>query len=72
MWKTIAWNMCDIKDTNQNCMLEENKSSLHSGNACYHSAQIFSPTRVLRKNINIKIHKAVIFLIVFVAYGHET
>jgi len=72
MCKTIAWNMFNIEDTNKNCTLAENKNILHSGNACYRSAQSLFPSSVLCKDINIKIHRTIIFLIVFVAYGCET
>ena len=34
--------------------------------------RVFFPSSVLCKNINIKIHRPIIFHIVFVAYGRET
>jgi hypothetical protein len=42
--------------TNQNCIHEEIKSRLNSGNACYHSVQILYASHLLSKNTNIKIY----------------
>jgi hypothetical protein len=47
--------------TYQNCIHEEIKSRLNSGNACY---------RLLSRNIKVKIHETIIILVVF--YGCET
>ena len=41
--------------TNQNCNAEEIKSRLRSGNACYHSVQNLLSSRLLFKNLKIKI-----------------
>jgi hypothetical protein len=41
--------------TDQNHMHEESKSRLNSGNACYHSVQSFLPSRLLSRNIEVKI-----------------
>jgi len=41
--------------TNQNYIQEECKSSLNSGDACYHSVQKLLSSSFLTKNINIKI-----------------
>ena len=41
--------------TNQNCIAEEIKSRLSSGNACYHSVQNILPSRLLSKSLRIKI-----------------
>ena len=41
--------------TNQNCIAEEIKSRLSSGNACYHSVQKILPSRLLSKSLRIKI-----------------
>jgi hypothetical protein len=46
-------------------MHEEIKSMLVSGNACNHSAQNFLFSSLLSKNLKIKIHKIIIFLIIF-------
>ena len=43
------------KLTNQNSIPEEIKSRLRSGNACYHSLQNLLGSRMLSKNLKIKI-----------------
>jgi hypothetical protein len=47
--------------TNQNFILDEIKSALNLGNACYHSAQKRLSSCLLYKNVKIKIYKTVIF-----------
>jgi hypothetical protein len=47
--------------TDQNCMQEEVKSRLNSGNACYHSVQSPLSSRVLSRNVKVKISPFVIF-----------
>jgi hypothetical protein len=42
--------------TNQNSIQEEGKSRLKSGNACYYSVQNLLSSRLLSKNLKIKIH----------------
>ena len=42
--------------TNQNCIHEEITGRLKSGNACYHSLQNLLSSRLLSKNIKIKIY----------------
>ena len=49
---------------------EEIKSRLRSGNACYHSAQNLLPSRLLSKNLKIKIYRTIILPVVL--YGCET
>jgi hypothetical protein len=39
----------------QNCIQEEVKSRLNSGNACYHSVQILLSSRLLSRNVKVKI-----------------
>jgi hypothetical protein len=56
--------------TDQNCMQEEIKSRLTSGNACYHSVQSLLSSRLLSRNIKVKICKTIILLVVL--YGYET
>ena len=46
--------------TNQNFVVEEIKSRLRSGNACYHSVQNFLSSRLLSKNLKIKIYRTII------------
>jgi len=56
--------------TNQNSIAEEIKSRLRSGNACYHSMQNLLSSRLLSKNLKIKIHRTIILPVVL--YGCET
>ena len=56
--------------TNQNSTPEEIKSSLRSGNACYHSVQNLLSSRLLSKNLKIKIYRTKILPVVL--YGCET
>jgi len=56
--------------TNQNSIAEEIKSRLRSGNASYHSVQNLLSSRLLSKNLKIKIHSPVILPVVL--YGCET
>jgi len=42
--------------TNQNCIAEEIKSRLRPGNTCYHSVQNLLSSRLLSKNLKIKIY----------------
>jgi hypothetical protein len=56
--------------TDQNCMQEEMKSRLNSGNACYHSVQSLLSSRLLSSNVKVKIYKTIILPVVL--YGCET
>jgi hypothetical protein len=56
--------------TNQNFIEEEIKRRLNSGNACYNSVQNLLPSRLLSKNVRIRIYKTVILPVVL--YGCET
>jgi hypothetical protein len=55
--------------TDQNCTHEEIKRRLNSGNACYHSVQNLLSSRLLPKNVKVKIYKTIIFQVL---YGCET
>jgi hypothetical protein len=55
---------------NQNDIHDEIKSRLNSGNACYYSVQNLSSSRLISKNLKIKIYKIVILPVVL--YGCET
>ena len=55
--------------TNQNSIAEEIKSRLRSGNACYHSVQKLLSSRLLSKNVKIKIYRTIILPVVL--YGCE-
>jgi hypothetical protein len=56
--------------TNQNDIRDEIKSRLNSGNACYYSVQNPLSSRLISKNLKIKIYKTVILPVVL--YGCET
>jgi hypothetical protein len=56
--------------TNQNLIQEEIKRRLNSGNACYHSVQSLLSSRLLSKNLKIRIYKTIILPIIL--YGCET
>jgi hypothetical protein len=56
--------------TDQNCMQEEMKSRLNSGNACYHSVQSLLSSRLVSRNLKVKIYKTIILPVVL--YGCET
>ena len=56
--------------TNKHSIEEELKSRLRSGNACYHSVQNLLSSRLLSKNLKIKIYGTVILPVVL--YGCET
>ena len=56
--------------TDQNSIQEEIKSRLKLGNACYYSVQSLSSSRLLSKNIKIKIYRTIILPVV--SYGCET
>jgi len=49
---------------------EESKSRLNLRNTCYYSFQNVLPSRLLSKNVKIKIHKTIILPVVL--YGCET
>jgi len=55
--------------TNQNSIAEEIKSRTRSGNACYHSVQNLLSSRLLSKNLKIKIYTTIILPVVL--YGCE-
>jgi hypothetical protein len=56
--------------TNQNLIQEEIKRRLNSDNACYHSVQNLLSSRLLSKNLKIRIFKTIILPVVL--YGYET
>jgi hypothetical protein len=55
--------------TDQNCIHEEIKSRLNSGNACYHLVQSLLSSHLLSRNVKVKIYKTIILPVV---YGCET
>ena len=50
--------------TNQNSIAEEIKSRLRSGNACYHSVQKLLSSRLLSKNLKMKLYRTIILHVV--------
>jgi hypothetical protein len=50
--------------TGQNCMQEDIKSRLNSGNACYHSVQSLLSSRLLSRNVKVRIYKTIILPLV--------
>jgi hypothetical protein len=56
--------------TNQNLIQGEIKRRLNSGNACYHSVQNLLSSRLLSKNVKVRIYKTIILSVVL--YGCET
>ena len=50
--------------TTQNSIVEEIKSRLRSGSACYHSVQNLLSSRLLSKNLKIKIYRTIILPVV--------
>jgi hypothetical protein len=56
--------------TDQNYMQEGIKSRLNSGNACYHSVQSLLSSRLLSRNVKVKIYKTIMLSVVL--YGRET
>jgi hypothetical protein len=46
--------------TNQNLVQEKIKRRLNSGNACYDSVQNILSSRLLSKNVKIRIYKTII------------
>jgi hypothetical protein len=57
------------KLTDQNCVLEEIKSRLKLGNACYYSVQNLLSSGLLPKNLKINIYRNIILPVVL--YGCE-
>jgi hypothetical protein len=56
--------------TNQNLIQEEIKRRLNSGNACYHLVQNPLSSRLLSRNVKVRIYKTIILPVVL--YGCET
>jgi hypothetical protein len=55
--------------TNQNLIQEDIKRRLNSGNACYHSVQNLLSSRLLSKNVKVRVYKTVILHVVL--HGYE-
>jgi hypothetical protein len=54
----------------QNLIQEEIQRTSNSGNACYHSVQNLLSSRLLSKNVKIRIYKTIILPVVL--YGCDT
>jgi hypothetical protein len=52
------------KTNNKNLIQEEIKGRLNLGNASYHTVQKLLSSRLLSKNVNIRIYKNIIFPVV--------
>jgi hypothetical protein len=50
--------------TNQNLIQDEIKRRLNSGNACYHWVQNLLSSRLLSKNVKVRIYKTIILPLV--------
>jgi hypothetical protein len=56
--------------TDQNCIHEEIRRRLNSGNACYHSVQSLLSSCLLSSNVKVKIYNTIVLLVVL--YGCKT
>jgi hypothetical protein len=65
MWQDLGRTLTD-----QNCIHDEIKSRLNSENACYHLVQSLLSSRLLSRNVKVKIYKTINLPVVL--YGRET
>ena len=56
--------------TNQNSIHEEIKCRLKAENSCYYSVQMLLSSRLLSKNLKIKIYKTIIFPVMLYGLLH--
>ena len=68
--KVITFKYLGSSMINQNFILEEIKCRLKAANSCYYSVQTLLSSRILSKNLKIKIYKTIILPVVL--YGCET
>jgi hypothetical protein len=58
--KVEVWYNSNTWESNQNLIQKEIKKKLNSDNACYHSVQNLLSSRLLSKNLRIRIYKTLI------------
>jgi len=68
--RVVEFKHLETTLTNQNSIQVEIKSSLKSGNACYHLVQNILSSSLLSKNLKIKIYRTII--LPDILYGCET
>jgi hypothetical protein len=59
-FENVKFRYFEMTVTNQNLIQEKIKRKLNLGNACYHSIYNLLSSRLLSKNIKIRIHKIII------------
>jgi hypothetical protein len=67
-WASLIYLVPTLTD--QSCMHEEKNFKINSGNACYHSVRSLLPSRLLSRNVKVKICKTRI--LPFLLYKPET
>ena len=65
----VVWALVLGKLTDQDCIQEDIKSRLQSGNTCCHLVQNILCSGLVSKNINIKIYRTVILRVVLYGCG---
>jgi len=67
---TVTSNSCTVLSVRFQRQHGDCESTLRSGNACYHSVQNLLSSRLLSKNLKIKIYRTIVLPVVL--YGCET
>jgi hypothetical protein len=67
----IKFKYLGMTVTNQNCVQEEIKSRLNSGNGCYHAVQSILSSQVLSKNTKTVMYKTVFCTDVELGLSHK-